>query len=175
MQPQTLHHGFTEGCKLSILHLSPTLLTWSVDCLTQICQTLMSHSIIAYFSSFQSLWPLVYFSLLKKWFLGSYLSTKTIPDQASLDCRRVNLASRWRSLLDFLWSHKEETVWNFSSDFESFVVLDHSWFLKILYNTLNTTFWVIQFVRWVSFGLVKFCDLWHFEWNDVIESWSNTI
>ena len=54
-------------------------------------------------------------------------------------------------------SLKEETLRNFSSDFESFLglsvllfVLDLSRFFKYLYNSLNTTSWVFRF--WSEFA-----------------------
>lgn len=96
-----------------------------------------------------------------------------------------------RSLLDFFLSLKEETLrnsdifirlWKFSWLSSMFFVLDLSLYFKFLYNSLNTTSWVSSLfadfplilallMENYDFMCVKFCDIWHIEWNG-IESWS---
>ena len=110
------------------------------------------HNILFHWCYFQSLWALEFLSLftlfpfLKKWFLGCYPSTKNVPDQASLDCRRVNLASRWScQILSHVFAglpsglSKKKPLRNFSSDLESFLglsVLFCPWPLLVLQISL---------------------------------------
>ena len=99
----------------------------------------------------------------------------------------MKLPDCWaRSLLDFLRSLKKETLARkFSWPYRPPFVLDLSWFFKFLYNSLNTSssvsslfshfpLRVASLMQNYVFMSVKFCDLWHFEWNEVIESWSYT-
>lgn len=93
--------------------------------------------------------------------------TKIILDQVSSDSRRVNLASQWSfQVLNQMLAGP--LFW------ESFPILScfFTWELEnhILY---------IQFVGWFQFKscladamlwFVKFCNLCHFDWNDVIGS-----
>ena len=141
---QTLPPCFTEGRKHLLFNLSPTLLlTYCRRLDPKISNLDLSlHNTLFHWSSFQSLWALAYLSLFtlpKKWFLGCYPSTKTIPDQASLDCRRVNLASWWScqmlsQVLAGLPPVSQRRIsekllirfWKFSSS--PFFVLELSWF-----------------------------------------------
>ena len=101
------------------------------------------------------------------------------------------------SLQPFHMFLKKETLRNFSSDFFSpEVLLACHFFLSLTFpNSLHffLTAWIpstdLEHPVWLLISLlrevllmqhhefisVKSCDLWDFEWNDVIESWSYTI
>ena len=113
------------------------------------------------------------------------------------DCWRVNLASRWScqilsQVLAGLPLVSQRRNWETSHQILKVFLTFQSFFchgsqlieiFKSLYNSLNTTSWVsILFADFplrmallmqnYDFMSVKFSDLWHFQWNDVNESWS---
>ena len=147
MQPQTRTDPppcFSEGRKHSFFHLSPTLLTYCRRLDPKISNLDSSlHNTLFHWYSFQSLWALAYLTFspcspFKSGFLAATLPQRPFlikllqtvegstwhPDEA---------ARCWaRSLLDFLRSLKEETLSNFSSDFESVLGL------PVLYLSLTS-------------------------------------
>ena len=177
MQPQTRTDPppcFTEGLKHSFVHLSPTLLLTYSQRLDPKFSNLDSslHNTLFHWSSFQSFWALAYLSLFTLFpFHKSGFLDVTLPWRPFLikllqtvkgSTWHPNAASRcWaRSLLDFLWSLKEETMRNFSSEFESFLGLPVP-FLSLT-SPDSSNFFITAWILHLKYPVCLLISLW--EW-----------
>ena len=191
MQPQTRTDPppcFTEGHKHSFFHLSPTLLLIYCRLDPKISNLDLSlHNTLFHWSSFQSLWALAYLSLFTLFpFRKSGFLAATLPQRPFLIKLLRSVEGSWPRWSCQMLSQVLAGLPPVSQrNLENFSVLKVFLAFQSIFCPPWPSPWVSSLfadfplrvallMQNYDFMSVKFCDLWHFEWNDVIESWSHT-